>query len=218
MAKQTKTARKARKHTGTAASVQLKSNTVVRTRGTKRVKRLVVEAPTEIDESKMGQSHAAKKSRGERSREVPPQLRAYSFKPGSSGNPKGRRKGHLSLTKQLRKLLEQPAYANEQEGPTKADVIVEMAVQAAAQGDANFFKEIMNRIDGKVSDHLVIDSAKQMVDREAADVSAKVVEIAFEIVDKYIGDEVEAAAFVRELSDTLLQRLGVPMLEEGKAS
>jgi hypothetical protein len=207
-----------RKRTGIDASAQQKHNTTERTRATKRSKRLVIDTPVEVDESQMGQSAEAKRVRKFHTREVPPQLRPYSFKPGHSGNPKGSRKGRLSLTKKLRKLLEQPAYANDKDGQTKGDVIVEMAVQAAAQGDSKFFQEIMNRIDGKVSDHLIIDTAKEMVQREAADVSAKVVEVAFEIVDKYIGDESEAAAFVQELGTTLIQRLGVPLLEEGKAS
>lgn len=204
-----RTVPKVRKRTGSATDVQQTSNPRVSAQATKRVKRFEAPDPAEIPEEKKGQSPYAKRSRKARSGKVPPQLRAYSFKPGQSGNPKGGRSGRLSLTKRLRQLLSQPAFANDPDGQTKADVVVEMAVQAAAQGDSNFFKEIMNRIDGKVSDHVIIDSAKRMVEQQAADLSAKVVEIAFEVVDKYIADESEAAAFIAELSEQLLARLNV---------
>lgn len=217
MVTKVQTRSKTRKRTVTSGKLKQNTNSEC-VRATKRTKRLETTEPRETDETKMGQSASAIRQR--KQRDVgggPDHLRPYHFQPGKSGNPKGRPKGALSLTGRLRKLLRQPAYANEPKGKTKGDVVVEMAIQAAAQGDANFFKEIMNRIDGKVSDHVILDSAKRIVEQEAADVSAAVVEVVFEIVDKYIGDESEAAAFITELGDKLTKRLGVPPQLEASA-
>lgn len=201
---------KARKRATTVAEKCVKNTPLPRTRSTKRVKRLSPPADMPTDESQMGQSESARRQRAGRSRNVPEQLKPYLFKPGVVNNPKGRPKGSISLTSRLRKMLAEPAYKNDKDGKTKGDIVVEMAVAAAAQGDANFFKEIMNRIDGKVSDHIVVESAKKMVDQQAADVAAEVTQIAFEIVDRYIDNEDDQVAFVKELGEGLLSSLSIP--------
>jgi len=191
---------------------QLQKNNKPAKRATKRV--LTVEAGPVVadaeEKKEYGQSDSAKRQRKHRSREVPKHLRKYSFKPGRSGNPKGRPKGSISLTAKLRKLLAQPAYNGTSE-KTKGDVVVEMAIAAAAQGDSNFFKEIMNRIDGKVSDHVVVETAQKMVNQEIQRVSAAVVEIAIELCDQFIPDPDKATEFVGELGERLVEVLATPV-------
>jgi len=196
----------------------MESKTTPAKRATKRVLKVDVTATTvtpvvtvvePVDESKMGQSRAAIASRKVRSRNVPPQLRGKNFQPGRSGNPSGKPKGTISLTSKLRKLLAQPAYNGTSE-QTKGDVVVEMAVHAAAKGDSNFFKEIMNRIDGKVSDHVIVETAQKMVTQEIQRVSAAVVEIAIQLCDQFIADTDKATEFVDLLGQRLVEVLAAP--------
>jgi glutamate formiminotransferase len=77
-------------------------------------------------------------------------LKKYQWKPGHSGNPSGPAVGTISLTARLRKLL---AYKVEGEpGKVVADKLIEMAVKASLAGDFKFFREVFNRMDGKVVD------------------------------------------------------------------
>jgi hypothetical protein len=68
------------------------------------------------------------------------------FKKGQSGNPKGRPKGK-SITAQLRKLMDEGL-----EGRDLADAMAKAAYKAALKGDHRFWKEIIERLDGKVPD------------------------------------------------------------------
>ena len=68
------------------------------------------------------------------------------FKPGVSGNPKGR-PPERPLTALLRETLD----ANDGE---LIRSIVLVAVERAVAGDFRYFKEIMDRTDGKVSERL----------------------------------------------------------------
>jgi hypothetical protein len=93
-------------------------------------------------------------SRGERKKPVPP--KEHQFKPGQSGNPKGKPKGVKSLTKALR-----DAVADGQTITLKVngksvkvgtmDALIQAAVRKAVGGDFNFWKEILNRVDGAVT-------------------------------------------------------------------
>ncbi len=71
------------------------------------------------------------------------------FKPGQSGNPKGRPPGE-SLTTKINRVLDEP----DAEHGTKADALISMAIRAAENGDFKFFKEIIDRRDGKVPDRI----------------------------------------------------------------
>lgn len=90
----------------------------------------------------------------------------HQFKPGQSGNPKGRPKG-TSLTARLRKALDK----NDGE---LAELLIKVAIREAGKGKFSFFKEIMDRTDGKVAEkHEVLDvsveaspAAAQQVMRE----------------------------------------------------
>ena len=72
------------------------------------------------------------------------------FKPGESGNPGGRPKGSVSPTNELIKLLE--------ENPTMARDMAQRLLDNACKGidTLSYFKEVANRIDGKVTDKLEV--------------------------------------------------------------
>lgn len=84
---------------------------------------------------------------------------ATTFKPGESGNPKGRAP---SLTTILKRILTEPADPDDPDGPTKAEVLMEAAVQHATNGKHQYFTEIIQRNDGKIGadDPLVRRSIK----------------------------------------------------------
>ena len=93
----------------------------------------------------------------------PAQLAEHAWKPGQSGNPKGRPRG-TGLTDRLRKLVEQ-------DGGKFADGLVQAAMKAALQGDFRFFKEIMDRLDGPVKQRIEASMVMQAkaIDREDFD-------------------------------------------------
>ena len=74
-----------------------------------------------------------------------------AWKPGQSGNPKGRPKGK-SVTNQLRKLLDEGL-----EGKDLADAMAKAAYKHAMKGDFRFWNAIVERIEGKVPDKLEAD-------------------------------------------------------------
>lgn len=79
----------------------------------------------------------------------------HQFKPGQSGNPRGRPKG-LSLTKRIRRLLRE----SELEGVTNpaglplADLLIASLVRGAIKGNFKQQKEILDRVEGKVADRV----------------------------------------------------------------
>jgi hypothetical protein len=70
-------------------------------------------------------------------------------KKGERRNPHGRPKGE-NLTTKLRRVLDEddPKYG------TKGDALIAIAVAAAKKADFRFFKEIIDRMDGKVPERL----------------------------------------------------------------
>jgi hypothetical protein len=74
-------------------------------------------------------------------RPIPPA--GTRWEKGQSGNPAGRPRG-TRLSKLLR------PYPVSQEGRTFAEVFAERLFEAAAMGDAWAFREVANRIEGKV--------------------------------------------------------------------
>jgi hypothetical protein len=75
--------------------------------------------------------------------------KATRFKKGQSGNPKGRPKGE-SLTTKLRRVLDE----GDPKHGSKAEALIAVAVSAARRGDFRFFKEIIDRMDGKVPERI----------------------------------------------------------------
>lgn len=85
---------------------------------------------------------------------------AALFKPGQSGNPAGQRPGP-SLTTRLKLLLTEPVDPNDREGVTRGERLMELAIKAAEDGDYRFFKEILDRVEGKVPDQQFIYEQKR---------------------------------------------------------
>jgi hypothetical protein len=79
------------------------------------------------------------------------------FGPGNCANPQGYKAGKRTLTSILRDLLEEQVrgVVNDDGSPmTNAQLLVRTAVKHAAQGNPTFFREILERMDGKVPDRI----------------------------------------------------------------
>lgn len=77
-----------------------------------------------------------------------------NLKPFSSSNqPKkrGRPKGSLSLTNEIKKVLEGVDDASRK---TILELLAIAATKQAMKGNATYFKEIIERLDGKVADKM----------------------------------------------------------------
>lgn len=94
----------------------------------------------------------------------------HQFKPGESGNPKGKPKGTRSLSTILKEMLDEDIEVIEGSSKTKkkfADVIVRQLMQKANKGDIKAIQEIWDRMEGK---------AKQTIDQSnTGDVTIKVI-------------------------------------------
>ena len=72
----------------------------------------------------------------------------HRFKPGQSGNPKGR-----PISKPLTEALKTALAAD---NGAAIQELVAVAVKKARQGDFRFWREILDRVDGKVTDRLEV--------------------------------------------------------------
>lgn len=79
----------------------------------------------------------------------------HAFKPGRSGNPKGRPKS-IVLSEAYRRALAQP-FPDDPDGRTFAEVIAEKMVISAAAGDVAPAREIADRTEGKPRQMLDVD-------------------------------------------------------------
>jgi hypothetical protein len=80
------------------------------------------------------------------------------FKPGQSGNPKGRRKGQRDFRTIYWIAAEEVARLH---GMTPEEVEVHLYVAAISKGlkgDFFFFQELMNRVHGKITDKVDVTS------------------------------------------------------------
>lgn len=102
-----------------------------------------------------------------------PQLRPFHFKPGQSGNPKGRpKRGPLSdsIARMLelqvpKEMIEKANLKRSKALPKKAtfaDLIVFAMVQQALKGNVGAFKEMLNRSEGKTPQHLTLSSTDKL--------------------------------------------------------
>jgi hypothetical protein len=93
----------------------------------------------------------------DRESRAPAHLRPYLFKPGQSGNPKGRPRHRLpdgwaprpkgrSLEKRLRQLMDETG----DDGRSYRDRILVALLALAEQGNVPAIKEVLNRVDGKI--------------------------------------------------------------------
>lgn len=69
------------------------------------------------------------------------------FKAGESGNPGGRPKGSVNITRHIREALER---ADEKRSRELADRLI----QLASEGNAAAIKQVMDRIDGPVKEQV----------------------------------------------------------------
>lgn len=72
---------------------------------------------------------------------------ATRWKPGQSGNPAGAKPKEKMMSFYLKKALDEP-YGD---GRTYGEVIAERAIFEAAEGNFVYFKELLDRVEGKVA-------------------------------------------------------------------
>jgi len=77
---------------------------------------------------------------------------SHMFKPGKSGNPKGRAKG-ATVSKRLAEILNSADPDNPEQ--TVRDRMLKECIKYASRGDARFMIEIFNRTEGKVPDRVL---------------------------------------------------------------
>lgn len=78
-----------------------------------------------------------------------------AWKPGQSGNPKGKKPGTLSVTTILKKKLKEAA-PKDKEGRKYINLLAESLILNAMKGNGTAIKEVLNRVDGIVKDELDI--------------------------------------------------------------
>ena len=74
------------------------------------------------------------------------------WKPGQSGNPLGRPRGTISLTRMIRERLKDRQLCGQDtpDGRTNAEWFVDRMIALAMKGNAAYMKEIMDRNDGPI--------------------------------------------------------------------
>ena len=77
------------------------------------------------------------------------------YVPGSSGNPSGKPPGTRSLTAILRRLLDSRLDPNDPDNlRTNGEEMIHAAIHHAHCGNSSFFKEILERMDGKIPERI----------------------------------------------------------------
>jgi hypothetical protein len=91
----------------------------------------------------------------------------YRWKPGQSGNPRGRLKGR-TLTDKILDLIASGRVDNVKlpEGQDVGDALARVAVVQALKGDFRFWNAILDRTEGKVPDRIELDDARRLPDDE----------------------------------------------------
>jgi len=106
----------------------------------------MADAPS--SENGTGNGHPAKQSANRRRAGNNGNLTPWM--PGECGNPNGRPKGAVSLTRILRETLKE-------QGEEEAKAVVRTYLQAAKKGSLGHGDQIWARIDGKVPDKIIAD-------------------------------------------------------------
>jgi hypothetical protein len=86
-------------------------------------------------------------------------LEAHKFKPGQSGNPKGRPKS-ITLSEAYRKML---ATVDESDPlkRTRAEILAEQMYIKASSGDVSALREIADRVEGKARQTIALTVEKR---------------------------------------------------------
>ena len=71
----------------------------------------------------------------------------YRFKPGQSGNPKGRPKNVRFLTERLRSQMLR-RYPDDRQRRTYGDIMVDKLAWSAVQGDSSSVRQVFDRLEG----------------------------------------------------------------------
>lgn len=81
------------------------------------------------------------------------------WKPGQSGNPRGRPKGVFSLTEEMKKYLAEKELDEDGKptGRTNARAFIELVVEKAADGNPEALKQVINRLEGPVPTESKVD-------------------------------------------------------------
>jgi hypothetical protein len=92
---------------------------------------------------------------------VPSPPEQYRWKPGQSGNPKGRPPNIRTLTERMRGLLDETRVGKTDlpDGMTVADAIARVLVNGALKGDVRLLAMVVDRLDGRVPDALVVSGS-----------------------------------------------------------
>lgn len=103
----------------------------------------------------------------------------YRWKPGQSGNPSGKPKGHRTVAMQFRKQFDLPAnilipvkeraieIGINPDTATVGDIFALSVIMDAISGKESMVREVINRMDGKVPDIIrseIIEEAKATLD------------------------------------------------------
>ncbi len=95
-------------------------------------------------------------------------LKPHQWKKGQSGNPSGRAKGCVSLTKMIRETL-----SAETGGPSEtAKELIRVGFEKALEGDFRFWEELVKRVDGRVLEQVVNYEGGPLVREVGTDISA----------------------------------------------
>jgi len=92
---------------------------------------------------------------------------AHKYKKGQSGNPKGKPKGATSIVTELRRFMDKKMVVNDPVTgqPTKMKIgrlLAMSLIKSASKGNVPAITEIMNRLDGKVSQPMELAGAGGM--------------------------------------------------------
>ena len=138
------------------------------------------------------------------------EFKRRQWKKGQSGNPKGRPVGSVNLTNRIRMAVEQvvqKATSEDERDKTVGDLLVESAIEAAKKGNHHFFKEIIARTDGKVADHVIIESTKRVIAEETQRVAADLLDIVEKKASEYLADK-DVAEFLVAIADEMDESFG----------
>ena len=96
----------------------------------------------------------------------PENIEPHKFKPGQSGNPKGRPKGARSLSTILREMLEEPieiVVDGKKERREFREVIIRKLLKKANDGDMRAIQEIFDRVEGKAQQKIDHTTQGEMI-------------------------------------------------------
>jgi len=87
-------------------------------------------------------------------------IKPHQFKPGQSGNPKGRKKGSMNVKTRIQYWIESSDKIKTPDGQEQQvallDSMILGLIKRARGGDAYAFEILMNRLEGRVADRVIL--------------------------------------------------------------